>query len=203
MLWAVPDGELEVRRAGGRITITGNFNYGSTATLRAGGRNSRPLKERFESTAFDFSIDDPERDINLLYGHDWSKPLASQKLGTLKLDNTREALRFEATLSDEMANTTHARDAIAMMGAGLSASVSPGFLVPDIEGAQSVSEEDPAEGRALIRTVHKAVLREVSIVTNPAYSDTSAQVEARSWDVACTPGLIVTDFTSPNYRWRR
>jgi phage head maturation protease len=46
------------------------------------------------------------------------------------------------------------------------------------EEAERVDEEDPAEGRALIRTIMQALLFEISLVTAPAYPET--EVEART-----------------------
>ena len=40
------------------------------------------------------------------------------------------------------------------------------------EEAEQVTEEDPREGRALIRTIFQALLFELSIVTQPAYQET-------------------------------
>ena len=203
MLFGVADGGLEVRRASGVITIKGNFNYGSTATLDAGGKGRRPRKERFDSHAFDFAIEDPDRDIHFLVGHSFDKPLASQLGGSLKLDDRAEGLFFEATIADEVASTSHGKDALALLGAGLATGISPGFRVPDIDGAQSVAEEDPDQGKALIRTVHKAVLYELSLVTRPAYPDASAQVEARSWELTGQATAPVNNSTrNPRNRWR-
>ncbi|MEG2254303.1 MAG: HK97 family phage prohead protease, partial [Vagococcus sp.] len=44
--------------------------------------------------------------VYLLYGHDYSKPLASTKAGTLKLDVDETGLHFEA----ELPNTSYAND---------------------------------------------------------------------------------------------
>ena len=53
--------------------------------------------------------------------------------------------------------------------------------------ADRVDEENPREGRALIRTVFAALLYEISMVTVPAYKET--EVEARSW----APDLILPE----------
>ena len=72
--------KLEIRRSGGMSTLSGRFNYGSTATVRDRGR---VRKERFEPRAFRFAIEDETRQLDILVGHDFGKPIASRKAGTL------------------------------------------------------------------------------------------------------------------------
>ncbi len=187
MLWAPANGGLTVRAEGdGSRVITGTFPYGVTATLSDGGRNGgRPRKERFKARAFSFRVDDPEADINLLVGHDFAKPLASKLTGSLSLKDADDALTFEARVAADVADTSHGRDALALINAGLAVGLSPGFRIPPqraVEEAETVEDEDPAEGDAIIRTVNQALLYELSIVTRPAYKE--SQVEARSWAVS-------------------
>lgn len=66
-----------------------------------------------------------------------------------------------------------------------------------MKDAESVAEEDPAEGMALIRTVHQALLYELSVVTRPAYPE--AQVEARNWQ-AVEPAVLPIKRRA--YAWR-
>ncbi|GAB5449902.1 MAG: hypothetical protein Hals2KO_02300 [Halioglobus sp.] len=202
MLYGYAPCDLEVRRAAGTITIVGQFNYGSTATLSAGGKGRRPLKERIHSEAFSFAVQDPEREINLLFGHSWDKPLASKLGGSLALRDTKEALHFEARIADEVANTSHGKDALALLGAGLATGVSPAFRVPDIPNAETVEQENPASGKALIRTVRQAVLYELSIVTRGAYPDAQAQIDQRSWELTQSVARIPNDKRNSRLRWR-
>ncbi|ROO25557.1 hypothetical protein SAOR_12045 [Salinisphaera orenii MK-B5] len=182
MLFAAPDGSLEVRaESDGSRTLRGRFPYNSLATLSDGGRRGRPRKEKFASHAFQYSVN-AEVDIRLLVGHDWAKPLASRATQSLALDDSAEALTFEANIAPEVADTSHFKDAMALLAAGLAVGISPGFRIPPertVDNAETVEEEDPSEGQALIRTVHEAILFELSLVTNPAYEESS--VEARSW----------------------
>ena len=62
-----------------------------------------------------------------------------------------------------------------------------------------VTEEDPKEGKALIRTIFHAILFEMSMVTRAAYPDTEALVESRSWEQ--TTGGVITP-KRREYRWR-
>ncbi len=187
MLYGASSGGLEVRRvADGSTRLRGRFPYNRTAVLSDGGRTGRPRKERFAPRAFAYRVNDPKADVHLLVGHDYGKPLASRATGTLDLRDTDEALTFDAVVTPEVAQTSHGRDFLALLLAGLAIGLSPGFRIPPkraVPEAELVEEEpvNPEEGEngAIIRTVLEALLFELSIVTSPAYDE--AQVELRSW----------------------
>ena len=185
MLHAATDGGLSVRaESDGSRILTGRFPYNSTATMSDGGRRGRPRKERFRSRAFAYRVNKPKEDIHLLVGHDYGKPLASKLAETLLLQDAEDALTFEARISPEVAATSYAQDALALISAGLAVGLSPGFRIPPeraVANAETVEEEDPREGDALIRTINAALLYELSIVTRPAYDE--SQVEARNWQL--------------------
>lgn len=186
---AAIDCGLEIRTAkDGRRIVSGRFPYNSLATLSDGGRRGRPRKERFAPHAFRHSVESKTQEITLLFGHDFSMPLAAKLNGSLALTDSAEALSFEGTIAPEVADTSFAQDAFALIGAGLVAGISPGFRIPPektVPNAESVEEENPAEGNALIRTIYQAILFELSIVTRPAYNET--EVEARSWQIPTMP----------------
>lgn len=201
MLYAPIAAALTLRQQpdGSRI-VSGRFPYNSAATLSDGGRQGRPRKERFASRAFRYRVEKPDEDIHLLFGHDFGKPLASKRSGTLALNDTDAALEFEARITPEVAETTHGRDALALIAAGLAVGLSPGFRIPPerVEpNAEKVEQEDPKLGNAIIRTIMSALLYELSIVTRPAYDET--QVEARSWQL---PLARTLDVRCSPYRWR-
>ncbi len=207
LFWGGAWGELELRRArDGSTNLSGRFPYGEEAVLSDGGRSGRPRKEIIESRAFGFRVDDPEAEIHLLSGHSFDKPLASRGAGTLDLKDTAEALTFDATITREIAETTHGRDALALITAGLSTGISPGFRMPPERAvpraeAETIEEEpvDPSKGQhgAIIRRIRQALLFELSVVTRPAYPE--AQIEARNW----TPGApLVRPVTRHWRRWR-
>lgn len=109
-------------------------------------------------------------------------PKRGRRAGSLSLIDADDALTFSAKISPELAEVSYVRDALAGLAAGLIAGISPGFRIPPertVPNAESVAEEDPAGGTALIRTIHQAILFELSLVTRPAYSETEA--EARNW----------------------
>lgn len=191
MLHGFTEGGLELRQEkGGAAHISGRFPYGARAVLSRGGRTGRPRKEVIAPRAFRYRVETPsshggKKEIHLLAGHSFDHPLASVRNGTLKLRDTEEALFFTAVIVPELQEAPYVRDFLAGLAAGLVAGISPGFAIPPKEtvpDAESVAEEDPAEGRAIIRTVHDALLYEISGVTRPAYPTT--QIEARNWEIA-------------------
>lgn len=205
-------GGLELRRDDdGGVRLSGRFPYGQPAVLSDGGREGRPRKELFEPRAFAFRIDDPDAEIHLLTGHSFDHPLASRGTGTLSIRDTAQAVLFEANITRAIAETSHGRDALALLGAGLAVGISPGFRIPPkraVEDAETI-EEEPDDGRpspldgqpqrgALIRRIKAALLFEFSIVTRPAYSQ--AQIEARNWQPATLPRF--RDLSNPLNRWR-
>ena len=215
MLWGgtLGDGALELRRRGdGGARLEGRFPYNRNAILSDGGRTGRPRKERFAPGAFAFRLEDLTADLHLLFGHSYDRPLASRATKTLTFRDTAEALFFDATITPEIAATQHGRDALALIGAGLSVGVSPGFRIPPKRAVTDAEEfEDEADDGsldedgsprrgAIIRTVKQALLYEMSLVTIPAYSE--AQIEARSW----LPSETVPDASGLHRtlnRWRR
>lgn len=198
---AAATGELELRAAGGSGArrIKGKFPYGKRAVLSDGGRNGRPRKEVFAPKAFNYRVEKREQ-IHLLVAHSYDKPLASTGNGSLALRDTAEALFFEARIAPELERAPFFGDFWGAFLAGLIGGISPGFRIPPPaavppEEAEKVEEEDPAEGRALIRTIFQALLFELSLVVMPAYKET--EVEARS-------GLIRPSAPSLHHlrRWR-
>ncbi|MFP4360690.1 MAG: HK97 family phage prohead protease [Alphaproteobacteria bacterium] len=183
MLHGAAAGRLELRRADdGGAVLTGRFPYRTTAVLgRVGGRERR---ERFAPGALQ-----PAAEVHLLAQHDFARPLASTGAGTLTVRNTARALTFEARIAPAVAQTTHGADALALIAAGEARGLSPGFAVP------AGGDEVRAEGDALVRTVKRAELVELSVVTRPAFGE--AQVEARNWrpTAAATP-------RPASWRWR-
>ena len=209
MLHGGADGALELRRQrGGSHRLSGRFPYRSTAVLSDGGRRGRPKKERFAPRAFAYRVDRPEEEIHLLVGHSFDRPLASRRNGTLEVEDGDDALTFSATITPEVAATSYGANALALIAAGLAIGLSPGFRIPperavSRDEAETVEDEghnpEAGEHNALIRTIHAALLYELSIVTRPAYSE--SQVEMRSWTLSDTGRLHVP--AKPGaYRWR-
>ena len=169
---------LEIRQNGAGGTLRGRFPYGSTATLRDRGR---VRKERFDPEAFEFSIEDPEREIHLLRGHSFDQPLASKQAGTLRLNDTRAALEFEADVLPEASRPSWVQDTVLAVSAGLIRGVSPGFRVPPPDAVPDAERIEPEPGNpdVSIRVIRAAVLFELSLVSRPAYQDAEVQLRHR------------------------
>ncbi|MGY3748490.1 phage major capsid protein [Vagococcus acidifermentans] len=110
--------------------------------------------------------------VFLLQNHDYSKPLASTKAGTLKLKVDEVGLHFEATLND----TSYAKDVYENVDKGLVDSMSFGFTM-------GVDSFDKKENGEVIRSIEAIKnLNEISVVTIPAYDSTNVQVDKRSYE---------------------
>ena len=174
--------KLEIRRSGGMSTLSGRFNYGSVATIRDRGR---VRKERFESRAFRYAIEDEQRRIDILVGHDFGKPIASRKAATLEIADGDDGVTFEARLPDDPPSWVV--DAEKAIAAGLMVGLSPGFTVPPASVVPGAERLDPEPGNpgVQIRVIREAVLREFSVVTAAAYQD--AVVDLRADDFGRAP----------------
>lgn len=183
-------GVIEIRAgADGSRRLSGRFAYGVRTTLSEG-RGGR-LEEVFAARAFQL-----QDEVHLLAHHDFARPLASRSTGTLELRNDDAALSFEAVVTPQIAGTSHARDVMALVDAGLSIGLSPGFTLAPSETAEKVERQ----AGGVLRTVHEAALWELSIVTRAAYGN--ATVTARNWTPA--EGLPIGGKAfHPYARWRR
>ena len=113
--------------------------------------------------------------VIMLDQHDYSKPLASVKAGTLKLDTDEKGLHFVATLDDSV---SYANDAYANVKSGNVDSMSFRFDVDD--GGDEFTQDDQGNVTRSIKQVKD--LFEVSTVTIPAYDDSNVQVDKRSYE---------------------
>lgn len=172
-----PTEGLEVRQQGGLPTITGKFPYNSLAVLSDRGA---VRKESIQPGAFGFTLDDPERDVHLLVGHSFDKPLASRKAGSLTLKDTEDFLEFVAQIPEGAERASHVTDALAMLGAGLIQGVSPGFRVPpkDVVPDAERLVPEPGNPSVFIRKLFQLMLFELSLVTRPAYEQSRAELRA-------------------------
>lgn len=110
--------------------------------------------------------------VFLLHNHDYSKPLASVKAGTLKLNIDDVGLHFEATLND----TSYANDVYENVSKKLLDSMSFGFVL-------GIDSFDKKEDGTIERSIDKIkALNEISVVTVPAYDSSNVQVNKRSYE---------------------
>ena len=203
------DAELEVRaRGGGPGSLFGRFAYSAgpgrgMATVKDRGK---VRKERIGPDAFGWQLDEfaklqkemgrviedavaariellrqelERRNVHVLGGHDYAKPLGSLKSGA-KIISTKEALEFEVHLPAEADQPSYMRDTVRMIRAGLAGGVSPGFRVPPKSAVPDAEtfEPEPGNPAVQVRVIRAAVLHELSIVTRPAYSETDVDVRA-------------------------
>lgn len=110
--------------------------------------------------------------VFLLYGHDYSKPLASTKAGTLTLKVDDVGLHFEAELTD----TSYSNDVYENITKGVIDAMSFGFIL-------GLDSFDKKEDGTITRSIENIkALNEISVVTIPAYDSTNVTVNKRSYE---------------------
>ena len=215
---------LEIREASGPRgtgagrSITGNFGYAPTGSIRrmaTVANSGRDRKEMIEEGAFNFSISTIKRlkaeydellkqgaqkeilevkkqeiarkDIHVLAGHNWNRVLGSVAAGSAFIDEVFDDpedphISFQIPLpSDERKLPTYYVDLIKEIELGLAVGVSPGFFIPPeskVPDAVGYVDEPGSKEGVRITVIKNAILREMSIVTNPVYTETSIDVRA-------------------------
>lgn len=179
------DLELRQRRQGGGV-LSGSFPYNSLGTVRDRGR---VRKERISSHAFSYAVNDPDRRIELLRGHNFDQPLASRTAGTLELEDKDHSLNFRAEIPPASERPAYMEDALKMVRQGLLPGISPGFTIPPATAVRVAERLIPEPGSpgVMIREVAEAVLYELSLVTRPVYR--AADVQLRQ-DRPGQPGSV-------------
>lgn len=205
---AVYEGELELRASGRRLA--GRFPYSQKSGDRQATvmNKGRIRKERIGPDAFGWQIREfsklqdelattisnavdearvqiirqelERRNIHVLAGHSYDRPMGDMLRSGARVTSTREAVDFEIDLPDEADQPGYMKDAIAMIRAGLIGGISPGFRVPPravVPDGERL-EPEPGNPAVQVRVIENAVLSELSIVTRPAYSDTDVDVRA-------------------------
>jgi HK97 family phage prohead protease len=130
------------------------------------------FKERIAKRAFD-KILSSSPDTVLLLNHDQNLICGRTTAGTLQLRSDDNGLRFDCDLP----NTSYARDLHENVLAGNLNACSFAFTL-DAGDDEWAEEEDENRSRSLVRTIKNfSSLHDVSIVTSPAYPNTS--VDAR------------------------
>lgn len=134
------------------------------------------FREQFAPSAFDHLLDRskndprPRPDVVGLFNHDESQLLARTTNGTLTLAKHERGLAWEMT---GLPDTQAAKDVVALVRAGLVSGASFAFAVNE-RGEHWTQDE---KGNA-IRTITSANLFDVSIVTRPAYPQSSAALRS-------------------------
>ena len=160
----------EVRAEGDGLTGAFLYNENAIISDRAAMLELRArggaVKQRIMPGAFRFALNDDTREIQLLLGRDYSRPLASRQAGSLELTDGPDALRFRV---DRLPETTYVADFRAQQEAGAAVfGVAPMFRIPPsdvVPDALVYAPEPAADGGAIIETVHEAVLTALAIVS--------------------------------------
>lgn len=163
----IPAAELRIDEAEGddeKLTITGYASVFGSQSLDMG------FREVVHRGAFKRSLSDGA-DVRALVDHDPSRLLGRTKSGTLSLKTDKTGLR--ATINPP--DTTAGRDTVESLRRG------------DLDGMsfafRTVSDKWETKDGQDVRTLLDVDLLDVSIVTYPAYPDTSVQVRSHDqWE---------------------
>ena len=203
-------GELELRQVNGASVLSGSFKYNTLGTVRNQGRSR---KEKVGPDAFGWQLREfaklqdemsamlqttidrarlevleeqlERRNVHILSGHDFGKPLGDMKRGTARVTSNNESLDFEVDLPDEMDMPTYFLDTIKEIRTGRAGGLSPGFYLPPrgvVPNAETLIPE-PGNPGVSIRVINQAVMPEMSIVSRPVYGSTSVDLRAEEMDV--------------------
>ena len=200
--------ELEIRARGRRLGGRFRYSQGAGDKMATVSDRGRTRKERIAGDAFGWQLrafqqvqteyaaiankaleraraellrqEMERRNVHILSGHSFDKPLGDMRSGSATISSTNEAIEFEVDLPADDEMPSYMRDTVAMIRAGLVGGVSPGFrvpprdVVPDAEGL----EPEPGNSAVQVRVIRQAVLYELSLVTRPAYSETHVDLRA-------------------------
>ena len=152
---------VELRAEGDGRTFSGYASVFNEPSLPL------PFTEIVKPGAFKRSLQSRNR-MMLLWNHDTSNPLASTRNGSLVLTEDAKGLFVTATLPD----TTLGRDIAELVRTGVVDAMSFGFSV----------RKDSWSHDGSTRYLEDVSLSEVSLVSTPAYEQTSGTVSVRSAD---------------------
>lgn len=150
---------LEFREEGNALVATGlGIVYGKRS------QNLGGFQEVVRAGAAKKTIQ--ESDISALFNHDPNLLLGRRSNGTLRLEETEEGVRYEIDLP----NTTVGRDVAELLRRGDITGSSFGF--------RAISDEwGETEDGFPLRTLTEVSVRDVGMVTHPAYLQTEATLK--------------------------
>ena len=151
--------DFEVRAEGDGMTFTGYASVFNSPSEDLGG-----FVEYVAPGAFKRSLQS-RNEVKLLWNHDAGEPLASLRGGTMQLVEDNRGLKVTAQLP----NTTRGRDIAELLRTKVIDSMSFGFNV--------IRDSWSSDGKT--RTLESVRLFEASIVSFPAYSQTTATVRSK------------------------
>jgi uncharacterized protein len=177
---------MEIRSIIAELRATEPRKIGGHAVLWNQPSRDLPFEEQFTRGAFLESLGDNSRDVVMLWSHDLSKPMANQKSGSLMVAEDDAGLAFAATLNQ----TSWSTDGYEAIRSGTVRTVSFRFSVPP--GGDKWQQKGPK----LMRTVHKAILLEISPTPLAAYPSTDVSVRSAAEIMAAArldSGITVRD----------
>lgn len=179
-----PDPQQELRLGEGETPnrFVGLIPFG-TLSVDLGG-----FKERITSTAFTTTVKGGQ-DVRALVDHSSEKLLGRTSNGTLRMVETPGGLAVEIDIPD----TTYGRDVRELVRRRDIRGLSFGFRVR--EGGQRFTKE----GGQTIRDLTDVDLREVSVVSSPAYTDTSVAIRSAQIDTEVMNLLNPKSDRRPNF----
>ena len=146
----------------GNVTIRGYATVFDQLSEDLGG-----FKEKIDKNAFRSVLDSPDLNVVALFNHDSNIVFARSTSGTLKLSTDENGLISEW----DMPNTQAAKDTAELVKRGDISQMSFGFVVGNDDWEQRDGE--------YIRTITDVKkLFDVSLVTTPAYPQTSAAIRS-------------------------
>jgi HK97 family phage prohead protease len=128
--------------------------------------------ERVHPQAFKRTLSDTAHEIRSFWNHDSRLLLGRRSNGTLQLDNQSDALVVEISMPD----TGFARDLAALVARGDCDAMSFGFTLPG--GKSEAWEPHESNPRLKRRTLLDCTLHEISVVSVPAYPETSVAIRS-------------------------
>lgn len=157
---------LEIRAKDDKPTISGYAAVFDSLSADLGG-----FREVVAPGAFARSI--AQNDVRALWDHDAKYVLGRTAAGTLALEEDDAGLRVEV----EPPETAWAHDLLASMRRGDVNQMSFGFYVREDEWSKT-------EDGTPLRTLRDVDLFDVSVVTFPAYAETTAEARSKASDIA-------------------
>lgn len=152
----------------GELVVSGYVNKTNQPSEILGSRQR--FIEKIKPGTFKAALENREKDIDFLAEHDSKRILASTRNNSLSLTEDKEGLYMEAVI----APTSWGKDTYTLIKSGILKNMSFGFKVLKDSWRR-------LETNLLERTIEQIQLFEVSVVKDPAYSQST--IEARGIEV--------------------
>jgi hypothetical protein len=159
-------------RGHGTLTAAGNKTLTGYAAVFNSEANLGTFSEVIRPGAFAKSLATGSN-IRALYHHDGTALLGTTRGGTLQLREDAKGLAFTLSLPD----TSHGRDLAILVDRGDVQGCSFGFRVAP--GGDRWEER----GSTMVRELLAVELAEITLTSDPAYSDTTVAMRSKPFDV--------------------